>query len=183
MNKLNREKSAEIKNLLANEEMIKATNEDIQHKLRTERENYDSLLRDKMETEERLARLTVTLKLDTEVVEEQDKLLAELKAQIEAEQADVDVLNEEVAEQRKIKKVEEEKNRHIQQQFTALSAKNEFIETNYDYTTAASEMNIEIFKQIVASNNDVNETVAGFVGKVDGVKKEVNKILASRYTF
>ena len=58
-NKLNREKSAEIKELLANEEMIKQTNEDIQNKFRAEKENYDNLLRDKMEVEEQLARKTV----------------------------------------------------------------------------------------------------------------------------
>ena len=93
------------------------------------------------------------------------------------------MLEEKVAEGRKVKKIEEERHRHVQQQFTALSAKKEFIEANYDYTSAPTDMNLEVFKQIVESNNDVNETVRGFVGKVDGVKKEVQKILATRYTF
>jgi len=70
MNKLNREKSAEVKELLANDEMIKATNEDISSKMRTERDNYDNLLRDKMELEERLARLKVVFEIDTEAVGE-----------------------------------------------------------------------------------------------------------------
>lgn len=70
MNKLNREKSAEVKELLANDEMIKATNEDIHNKLRAEKDNYDQLLRDKMELEERLARLKVVLEIDTEAVTE-----------------------------------------------------------------------------------------------------------------
>lgn len=85
-NKLNREKSAEVKELLANDEMIKATNEDIQNKLRAEKDNYDNLLRDKMELEERLARLKVVFEIDTEAVAEQDELLANLKAEIEKEQ-------------------------------------------------------------------------------------------------
>ena len=59
----------------------------------------------------------------------------------------------------------------------------EFIEINYDYTSTANDMNLDIFKKIVASNAEVNETVEGFVDKVGGVKKEVSKILASRYTF
>ena len=79
MNKLNREKSAEVKELLANDEMIKANSEDIQNKLRAEKDNYDQLLRDKMELEEKLARLKVVLGIDTEAVTEQDSLLAELK--------------------------------------------------------------------------------------------------------
>ena len=95
-NKLNREKSAEIKELLANEEMIKATNDDIANKFRAEKENYDQLLKDKMEIEEKLKRLKEDFKEDTEVVTDQDALLAELKKQIEAEQADVDELQESV---------------------------------------------------------------------------------------
>ena len=71
----------------------------------------------------------------------------------------------------------------MQQLFTAHSAKMEFIEINYDYTSTANDMNLDIFKKIVASNAEVNETVEGFVDKVGGVKKEVSKILASRYTF
>ena len=70
MNKLNREKSAEVKELLANDEMIKANSEDIQNKLRAEKDNYDQLLRDKMELEEKLARLKVVLEIDTEAVTE-----------------------------------------------------------------------------------------------------------------
>lgn len=181
--KLNREKSAEIKELLANDEMIKAENDDMQNKFRAEKENYDNLLRDKMELVERLARLNVELADDTKVVEEQDKLLLELRTQIEAEVTEVTALEEKCLAARKIKKIEDERNRHVQQQFTALEAKKEFIETNYDYTSAPADMNLEIFKQIVHSNNEVNETVEGFVGKVDVVKKEVSKIIASRYTF
>ena len=78
--------------MLANEEMIKATNDDISNKFRAEKENYDQLLKDKMEIEEKLKRLTEDFKEDTQVVTDQDALLAELKRQIEAEQADVDVL-------------------------------------------------------------------------------------------
>jgi len=110
-------------------------------------------------------------------------LLLELRAEIEKEQKEVDDLDEKCVAHRKIKKTEEEKNRHLQQQFTSLMAKKEFIETKYDYTSAPADMNLETFKQIVASNNDVNDTISGFVGKVDVVKKEVNKIIASRITF
>ena len=59
--------------------------------------------------------------------------------------------------------MEEEKHRRVEQQHTAHMAKKEFIENNYDYTSNVNEMNLEIFKSIVASNTDVNETVNGFV--------------------
>lgn len=73
-----------------------------------------------MELEERLARLKVVFEIDTEAVTEQDELLANLKAEIEKEQAEVDELEESVVEARKVKKHEEERNRHVMQQYTAL---------------------------------------------------------------
>ena len=48
-NKLNREKSAEVKELLAATEMLKTTLDEISLKLVAEKENYDTLLTDKME--------------------------------------------------------------------------------------------------------------------------------------
>jgi hypothetical protein len=44
-------------------------------------------------------------------------------------------------------------------------------------------MNLEVFRDIMRSNNTINETVAGFVTKVDVVKQEVQKINAAKYTF
>jgi chromosome segregation ATPase len=86
--------------------MIKAENEDMQNKYRAEKESYDNLLRDKMEIEEKLKRLNVEFADDTKVVEEQDKLLLELRSQIEAELAEVNTLEESCVEERKIQKTE-----------------------------------------------------------------------------
>lgn len=79
--------------------------------------------------------------------------------------------------------MEQERHRIVEQQNTAFEAKKEFIEANYDYTSNVNDMNLEIFKNIVSSNTEVNETVHSFVDKASSVKKEVSKILASRYTF
>ena len=181
--KLNREKSAEYKELLANEEMIKASNEDIQNKLRAEKETYDNLLKDKIELTETFDRCEEEFKIDTKIVEEQDALLAELKKLIEAEQAEVDKLEEAVIESNKIKKVEEDRHRREQQENTALTAKMEFIEANYDYTTTPEEMQVHFFTDLKKSNEDVNKTVDAFKSKVEGVKDEVKTILMKRRTF
>ena len=68
--KLNREKSAEYKELLANEEMIKASNEDIQNKLRAEKDTYDGLLADKIKLTETFERTSAEFEIDKQVVEE-----------------------------------------------------------------------------------------------------------------
>ena len=60
--------------------MFKVAIEDIQNKLREERENHDTLLKGKIEITEQLSRLTEEFKKDTETVEDQDALLADLKA-------------------------------------------------------------------------------------------------------
>jgi len=182
-NKLNREKSAEVKELLANEEMIKASNEDIQNKLRAEKEQYDTLHEDKIQLSETLARLTEELKDDTKVVDEQDKQLAELKKLIEAEQADVDKLEEDGTELKKTKKVEDDRHRRVQQENTALLAKIEFIEANYDYTTTPEEMQLHFFTDLKKSNEDVNKTVDAFKSKVEVVKDEVKTIIMKRSAF
>ena len=181
--KLNREKSAEYKELLANEEMIKASNEDIQNKLRAEKETYDNLLSDKIRLTETFVRLEEEFKIDTTVVQEQDAQLAELKKLIEAEQAEVDKLEESVAQSNKVKKVEEDRHRREQQEYTALTAKMEFIEANYDYTTTPEEMQVHFFTDLKKSNEDVNKTVDAFKSKVEGVKDEVKTILMKRRTF
>ena len=59
----------------------------------------------------------------------------------------------------------------------------EFIEENYDYTSTAETMNMDIFNQIIRSNKNMNETVEGFVEQVHDVKKEVNTILAKKSVF
>ena len=183
MTALNRQKSDEYKELLANDELIKQTNADLCQKLTDEKTNFNRLQEGRIRVEETLKRTQEVLAIDTEEVKEQDLILAQLKKEIEAEQAAVDALEESVGAASVVKKAQDEKHRHVQQQNTALLAKQEFIEGNYDYTSTPNELNLEVFKKIVASNNDVNETVDNFVGKVDGVKKEVQKIIASRYSF
>lgn len=168
---------------MANEEMIKASNEDIQNKLRAEKETYDNLLKDKIELTETFTRCEEEFKIDTKVVEEQDKQLAELKKLIEAEQAEVDKLEEAVLESNKVKKEEEDRHRREQQENTALTAKMEFIEANYDYTTTPEEMQVHFFTDLKKSNEDVNKTVDAFKSKVEGVKDEVKTILMKRRTF
>ena len=140
-------------------------------------------MRDKLELDEQFKRKGEELDIDTDVVDEQDKLLAELKRQVEAEQAAVDILEESVTEAKAVNREQEDRHRRVEQENTALRAKLEFIEENYDYTSTAETMNMDIFNQIIRSNKNMNETVEGFVEQVHDVKKEVNTILAKKSVF
>lgn len=65
--------------------MIQNTNDDLSKKLMQEREQYDGYLRDKIELEEKLARQNAELKIDTDVVKDQDVDLEKLLKEIEEE--------------------------------------------------------------------------------------------------
>ena len=66
--------------------MIQNTNDDLSKKLMQEKEQYDGYLRDKIELEEKLARQNAELKIDTDVVKDQEVDLEKLLKEIEEEQ-------------------------------------------------------------------------------------------------
>ena len=65
--------------------MIQNTNDDLSKKLMQEKEQYDGYLKDKIDLEERLARQNAELKIDTDVVKDQDVDLEKLLKEIEEE--------------------------------------------------------------------------------------------------
>lgn len=67
--RLNRDKNAETKELLANEEMLIQNNEDLRIKLHEERSKYDSLLHERLVLDERLRLLKEQMAEDTSKVE------------------------------------------------------------------------------------------------------------------
>lgn len=83
--KLQREKSQTLKNLLADEEMTKQYEEEMSLKLRSEMESFDKLHAEKLLLCERLARKKKDLDDDTEVVSAQEEEIKRLKELIAAE--------------------------------------------------------------------------------------------------
>ena len=80
---------------------------------------------------------------------------------------------EKVTKQKETKKTEEERNRLLHQTNSARSAKKEFIESEYDYTTHAQGMSLEIFRELQNSNNTVNKQVNLFEKEVEVYKQDV----------
>jgi hypothetical protein len=58
-----------------------------------------------------------------------------------------------VEEARKINLFEEEKNRKYAKANAALKAKLQFIEEKYDYTSSATGLSLDDFRELVQSNN------------------------------
>ena len=153
--------------------MIKAHNDELSSKLRQQKEDYDTLLSGKMEAEEILKLEEERLEKDTAIVKDQEDKLEKLWAQIEKESEEVNLLTQQLAEGTELKTTQEENNRKAIREFEARKAKKAFIEAEYDYTTHAEAMNLEIFRDLMRSNNNINKTVDGFITKVDVVKEEV----------
>ena len=117
-----------------------------------------------MHIQERLRIEKENFKEDTEIVERQDAELTKLKEWNNIEAAAVKDLEEKIAEQKKIKLEQESKNRHYQQTNTAYKAQRDFINTEYsaNYTDTVGELNIETLREIMTSNDKVNQTIAKF---------------------
>lgn len=92
-----------------------------------------------------------------------------MKDEIDAKQEEVNANVKAVEEARKLNLFEEEKNRKYAKANAALKAKLEFIESKYDYTSSAKNMSLEDFKDLMASNSNVNKTMDGFSNKLGGI--------------
>ena len=147
-----------------------------------EKEKFDKLLDAKITKDEEKRLLELQLAEDTHVTEEQKKELDELNKKIEAEQLKVNEIQKKVEEGRKVKALQEERRRQIQQVNTARLAKKEWIEKTYNYSDNVEQMKTEIFKQIVETNTDVNSQVNTFTTKLGNVQKELQTIKARNYT-
>ena len=133
--KLEKDKSQAILDLIANFEMVKDNSMEFDQNLAGKIEYYDKLLRDMLLAEETLRLEQVELDEDTENVKVQDIDIKKLDEQIQKELAIEEDFTEKLADSKKTNKIEDERNRKLQQEYTALCAKKEFIETKYDYTT------------------------------------------------
>lgn len=166
MAKLNRDKTAEIKELLAQEQIVKDYNDVNYQKLQDEKQKYDNLLSERMHKEEELRLLNKQLDEDTEAVKLQDADLAELQKLIDIEQEKLTDFTSKVLEERDIKKREEDRHHLAQQTNTARSAKKIWIEQTYGDHEHVEKMKVDTFRQIMESNSEVNTHVDSFTGKL-----------------
>lgn len=106
-------------------------------------------------------------------IETQENELKQLKETINNKQSDVNAKLKKVEEDRKVSNYEEEKFRKYSKANAALKAKLDFIESKYDYTSSAKNMSLEDFKDLMSSNQNVNNTMGGFTSKLENIQKEI----------
>ena len=78
-NKLQRDKTAEAKELLFKEETINALNDDLNNKLRDEKAKFDKLLDERINLEEKIKRRKAKFEEDKLVITDQDSKIKEIQ--------------------------------------------------------------------------------------------------------
>ena len=119
--RLNRNKNQETKALLANEEMLMQHNEDMVNKLGDERKKYDTLLHEKLILSEKLRLLKEQMAEDTAKVEDQSRILAELRAVNDAESKTLEEKTSLLDAEKKLNMREEARSRDLNLKFAALT--------------------------------------------------------------
>ena len=95
---------------------------------------------------------------------------------IKQKQDEVNGKQKVVTDQSKVNVFEKDKNMRYTKANAALLAKLEFIESKYDYSSQAKQLSVQDFKELIASNTNVNQTFQGFTGKLENVQKEIQQI-------
>lgn len=179
MNKLNKDKTPEMKDKTEEQAILKEFNETMTVKLVEEKEKFDKLTDAMITIKEEIKIKTAQFEEDTLAVDAQKKELEELNAKIAAEQTIVDDLTQKVNDGRKLRAVEEDKNRTLTATNAARKAKKEWIEKTYNYHENVEQLKPDIFAQITATNIDVNKQVELFAQKLSQVQTQFKTIKAS----
>lgn len=131
------------------------------------------MLKERLEKEEQRRLWKLELEQLNKKIEEQDAKLKVLGDANEVLGKAVDEKQKSVLEQRQIKQVETEKNYTYSKNHAALTAKLSFIEANYDYSTQPKNLRLEDFRELMNSNNGVNEAVSQFQVHLQKCQKEI----------
>ena len=181
--KITRDKNPDIKDLIQKEEAQMESNEDFSNKFREEKEKLDLLIDETVQLIETLRLAKEKFEITNEQIKVQTEELDKLKTLIDERQTNVNAKLKSVEEARKLNLFEEEKNRKYAKANAALKAKLDFIETKYDYTSSAKNMSLEDFKDLMQSNNNVNQTMDGFSQKLASIQKEIQSMEAMKNMF
>lgn len=103
------------------------------------------------------------------------------KQEIEQESRIVDEQNAALEESRKVNNVQDKKFINLAQHNASLHSKLQFIESKYDFSSNVNNLNSDDLKALISTNTMVNQSVEGFIGKLDVVKDEIQKLESMKY--
>ncbi len=158
-------------------------NEQLRDKLQTEINKFDELQDEVLELNKKLELTTADFDLMKLLLNEQDKNSDEFKKGIEEKTEITEDLKARIIEEEKIQKEEDDKNRRLAQDNAALRAKLEFVQNKYDFTENVNKLSLDDFRTITVTNNMVNESIHGFMEKLNVIKEETTRMEAAKMAF
>jgi hypothetical protein len=173
--RLNETKNPELKEIMINSTMVSENIEGLENKVDDEKDKYDDLLNEKLVLDRLSELMAQDLEKNKVVTEQQDVEIGELKGQTGELDKEVKDLNNQSEESKIFNREVENKYRRLAKANLALKAKLEFLFKNYDYSSNVKGLRIEDFKNLVMTNEKVNENVNSFADKLAKTKEDVMK--------
>ena len=171
--RLNETKNPELRDVMINSQVVAENITQLEGKLDEEKEKYDKLLNERLVLDRLLELMKNDLEKNKSIIDQQNAEIAELKAitseldkevnGLEAGEVGLSVENKEV----------ENKYRRLAKTNVSLKAKLEFLLHNFDYSTNVKTLNIDDFRNLVSSNDMVNQSVIQFIDKLAVRKDDV----------
>lgn len=141
-------------------------NEETGHHLKEEMEKHDKFLVEKIEVDETF-RLKKELSEETKALNDKNKQdIDTLKAKIKTDEKATDDRQKDVEKLRRDLLFEKAKNQKFAKNNAALLAKHKFILKKYDQTSAVKNLDLRDLRELVESNNKVNNELTNFQGKL-----------------
>lgn len=173
--RLNETKNPELREVMINSNMVSENIGELENKVSDEKDKYDNLLNEKLVLDRLTDLMNGDLDKNKATIEKQDADIAALKEQTDGLDKEVKDLNTQNVDAKVLNKEVENKYRRLAKANLALKAKLEFLFKNYDYSSNVKGLRIEDFKNLVMTNEKVNENVNSFTDKLSKTKEDVMK--------
>lgn len=157
-NKIDRDKTQEYKELLAQKDLQDQAHADMKQKLEEEIQKHDKFLQEREMLQEQDERTKKQKEEDTAFTAEQQTQLDELKNNIDEQQRTLEDQTNQLEELKKTNRLEEMRAAELQRKYFQLKANQEYIKNHYDWKEAIKSVDKEaqVLERMKKYNNSVS---------------------------
>lgn len=171
--RLNETKNPELRDVMVNTQVVTESITQLEGKLDEEKEKYDKLLNERLVLDRLLELMSHDTEKTNNTLTDQNAQIAELKGVTTELDKDVKGLETSEVNLKAENKEVENKYRRLAKTNVSLKAKLEFLLHNFDFSTNVKTLNIEDFRNLISSNDLVNQSIVQFVEKLSKNKDDV----------
>lgn len=172
---MNDTKDPELRELMLNNAKVTESVGDLETGLDNEKEKYDKLLGERLVLDRLSELLNKDLEKHKAEITAQDTEIVALKGSTAELDKNVEDLTKQQLDAQVLNKEVEGKYRKLAKHNLALKAKLHFLLHSIDFKNNVKSLNLEDFRNLVNSNTQVNESIAGFLDKLTSTKDNLFK--------